>query len=100
MEYDNVSCIMISRFPASQLSNKTTIVGDVCPVTVMHGHETTTVHRRRHRVTERRIVAALVCACVCMCVYLKCETMERPRINRGEVGNKILSLGSLVIDPY
>lgn len=69
MEYDNVSCIMISRFPASQLSNKTTIVGDVCPVTVMHGHETTTVHRRRHRVTERRIVVALVCVCMHVCVF-------------------------------
>lgn len=69
MEYDNVSCIMISRFPASQLSNKTTIVGDVCPVTVMHGHETTTVHRQRHRVTERRIVAALTCMCVHIYIF-------------------------------
>lgn len=43
MEYDNASCIMISRFPASELSNKTTIVADVCPVTKLDGHETTTI---------------------------------------------------------
>lgn len=96
---------MISRFPASQLSNKTTIVGDVCPVTVMHGHETTTVHRRRHRrVTERRVVAALIRVCVYIYIYIKsvlrCETMERPGINRGELRNNILLLDPAVINPY
>lgn len=34
---------MISRFPASELSNKTAIVADVCPVAELDGHETTTI---------------------------------------------------------
>lgn len=75
MEYDNASCIMISRFPASELSNKTTIVADVCPVTKLHGHETTTIQSGGTATTSDR--GSLMRNCY---VFLRPPTLFYPSI--------------------